>query len=106
MREEPVSRERLRRISARWHDAAPSGRVTYSLPPGAQPPPALILPAEVVRTFTESDTGAFLFYSLHESLLLIPPFPIERLREREGWHSGDLQSLLDQPRRTAVLLLR
>lgn len=101
-----VSKDRLRRISARWHDAAPTGRLTYALPPGTRPPAGAILPPAIARAFADSDTGAFLFYSLHESLLLLPPFPVERAREREGWHSGELQSLLDKPRRTAVLLLR
>ena len=37
---------------------------------------------------------------------MIPPFPVERAIEREGWHTGPLLSHLDRPRTVAVLLLR
>jgi hypothetical protein len=102
---ESLSRDRLRRRAARWHDATMSGR-TLCLPPGRGAPPDLALPGAVRLAIAGSETGAILFWSLAESHLVLPPFPVERAIELAGWHGGPLQSLLDRPRWTAVLLLR
>jgi hypothetical protein len=102
---ETYSRERLRRQAARWHDVAMSGR-TFCLPPGRDPPQALSLPPDVREAIRSSDTGAILFWSQAEARLVLPPYPVPRFQEIEGWHAGPLQSLLDRPRIVAVLLLR
>lgn len=105
LKQEAVSKERLRRLAARWHDAEGSGR-TYCLPPGRPPPETLSLPDAVRATLAASETGAVLFWSLARSHLVLPPFPIDRAAEYPGWHAGPLQSLLDRPHRVLVLLLR
>ena len=102
---ETLSRERLRRSSARWHDATSGGK-TYVLPPGEQPPAHLNMPGEVREIIAASDTGCVLLWSLAESRLVVPPFPVRRREELSGWHTGPVQSILDRPRRTAVFLLR
>ena len=99
-----VSKPRLRRMAARWHDAEHSGH-TFCLTPG-KVPEALLLAEDVQALIRGSDTGAFLFWSLGGSHLVLPPFAVEREADHAGWHAGTLQSLLDRPRSILVLLLR
>jgi len=53
-----------------------------------------------------SETGAVLFWSLAESHLLLPPFPVEAAAAYNGWNTVPLHSLLYRPRSVLVLLLR
>ena len=76
------------------------------LPPGEQPPAHLNMPRDVREMIAASDTGCVLLWSLAESRLVVPPFPVRRREELSGWHTGPVQSILDRPRRTAVFLLR
>ncbi len=92
-------------MSARWHDATGSGS-TYYTRPGGGLLPELRLPEGIAHLMKTSETGSALFWSLAESRLVLPPFPVERASEHRGWHAGPLQSLLDRPRRVAVFLLR
>ena len=101
---QPVSKDRLRRVAGRWHDLDHSGH-TYCLTPG-NAPESLPLPADALALVTGSETGAFLFWSLAQSHLVLPPFRVERQADYPGWHAGPLQSLLDRPRPVLVLLLR
>lgn len=82
-----------------------SGR-TFCLPAGHPLPAMVSLPEDIAKAYRESETGAFLFWSQAESKLVIPPFPVERYKEQEGWHIGQMHSLLDKPRRTALALVR
>ncbi len=82
-----------------------SGR-TFALPPRHPLPPGVSLPPDVAHLHGESETGAFLFWSLAESRLVLPPFPVDRFKETAGWHIGPMHSLLDKPRRIAVVLVR
>ena len=105
MKQENISRERLRSLASRWHRMGESGH-TYYLPPGQVPPKEVPLPEEVSALLELSDTGAVLFWSLAEAHLLLPPFPVERAADFPGWQDGPLHSILDRPRRILVLLLR
>ena len=98
-----MSRDRMRRAASRWHDESMSG-TTFVLTPSRTPP--VSVGAAASDAIAGSPNGAFLFYSAAESHLVIPPFPVERAIEREGWHTGPLLSHLDRPRTVAVLLLR
>ena len=100
-----LSRERTRRQVARWHDVTMSGH-TFVLPPGDALPRIVTLPETVSEAVASSDTGAVLFWSQAEAHLVIPPFPVAKHYEAEGWHGGPVQSLLDRPRVVGVLLLR
>ncbi len=99
-----VAKDRLRRMAGRWHSLDHSGH-TYCLTPGSVPK-ELPLPEDALALATGSETGAILFWSLAQSHLVLPPFPIERQADYAGWHAGPLQSLLDRPRAVLVLLLR
>lgn len=100
---EMVTRPRLRRMAARWHDSS-SGGHTYLLSPGSTS--QFHLPEDVAALLAESDTGGILFSSLSESHLVVPPFPVTRNEDFSGWNSGPLQSLLDKPRTILVVLVR
>lgn len=104
MRQQTVSKDRLRRMAARWQSANHSGQTCY-LPKGARPE-GLALPEDVQQALASSDTGGVLFWSPAESHLIVPPFPVEREATMPGWNAGPLQSLLDRPRRTLVVLVR
>lgn len=91
-------------MAARWQSARHTGQ-TYYLPPG-RTPEDVRLPEEVGAVLRESDTGAALFWSLAESHLVLPPFPVEREGSFPAWNAGPLQSLLDRPRRILVVLVR
>jgi len=105
IKHETISRVRLRRTIGRWHDTTGSGTTYYSRP-GGELPRGLPLPDEVALLMEQSETGSALFWSLAGSHLVLPPFPVDRSLESQGWHAGPLQSLLDRPRRVAVFLLR
>ncbi len=104
MNVQDISKPRLRRVTARWHDPSHSGH-TYCLKPG-ETPAEIGLPEEPLALLQGSGTGAFLFWSLAESHLVIPPFPVEKQAELAGWQVGPLQSLLDRQRTVLVMLLR
>ena len=103
MKTDQVAKDRLRRMTARWHDADGSGH-TYYLRPHQNPDRPL--DADIADLIRDSDTGAVLLHSLAESHLVIPPFPIDRASDNDGWNVGPLHSLLDRPRRVLVILLR
>ena len=69
-------------------------------------PAGVEMPEDVAEVLKASETGGALFWSLAEAKLALPPFPIERALEYQGWNSGPLQSLLDRPRRVLVVLVR
>ena len=98
-----LPRDRMRRTASRWHDESFSG-LTFALTPSRTPP--VSVGAAAADAIAGSANGVYLFYSAAESHLVIPPFPVERAVEREGWHTGPLLSHLDRPRTVAVLLLR
>ena len=100
-----VSKERLRRASARWHDPGHSGH-TYYLPPGARLPPSANIPDPLGDVIARSETGAALFWSLGGAHVVLPPFPVPKEAEFDGWNTGPLHSILDRPRTVLVLLLR
>ena len=100
-----VSKARLRRMAGRWHDDTTGGK-TFALRPGEPPPREITLGDDAQRLIESSDTGAFLLWSQAQVHLVLPPFPIAASVALAGWHTGPLQSLLDKPRRIAVLLLR
>lgn len=105
MKIQQLSRDRMRRQAARWHDTGLSGR-TYCLTPSETLPGGVSLPDELGKLVSDGQTGAFLYWSAAQAHLVVPPFPIPRSAEYDGWHAGPLQSLLDRPRTIAVLLLR
>ncbi|MCH8195064.1 MAG: hypothetical protein IIB12_03230 [Chloroflexi bacterium] len=105
MKIQQLPRDRMRRHAARWHDTKMSGR-TYCLTPGQALPGNVSLPDALGKLIGDCQTGAFLFWSAAQAHLVVPPFPVSRSAEYDGWHAGPLQSLLDRPRTIAVLLLR
>ena len=54
----------------------------------------------------KSETGAVVFWSQEEKLVVFPPFPIERQQSREGWDVSQLMSLLTRKYTLGVVLLR
>ncbi len=95
----------LQRRASRWHNPDASGR-TYYLSPGQAPPREVELPEDILAAVNGSETGAVLFWSLAESHLVLPPFPVEAAATYDGWNTGPLHSLLHRPRSVLVLLLR
>ena len=102
--EETISKPRLRRTASRWQQPEGSGR-TFYLPLGVMPT-GVELPKDVEEALRASDTGGVLFWSLAEAKLVLPPFPVDRQTDLAGWQPGQLQSLLDKPRRILVVLVR
>ncbi len=105
MKSQRLSRGRLRRLAAQWHDPGRSGH-TYYLLPGDAPPREIEMPEDIGAMVQGSDTGAILFWSLGEANLVLPPFPVQASASYQGWCTGPLQSLLDRSRFILVLLLR
>ncbi len=95
----------LQRMASRWHNPDAGGR-TYYLSPGQAPPSGVELPEDILTAVSGSETGAVLFWSLAESHLVLPPFPVEAAATFSGWNIGPLHSLLYRPRSVLVLLLR
>ena len=102
---EDISRERLIPMLVRSSQRHGSG-VTLCLPPGRLPTEGFRLPEDVLAALKSSETGAFLFWSLAQSHMVLPPFPVDSEAVHQGWRSGPLQSLLDRPRTVGVFLLR
>ena len=58
----------------------------------------------------KSETGAVIFWSDEEKLVVLPPFPVEREDSREnsmeGWYVSPLEALMDREFVLGVVLLR
>ncbi len=105
MKWQSLSRGRLRRLAAQWHDPDRSGH-TYYLHPGVALPKEVRVPEDIAAMIKDSDTGAILFWSLGDARLVLPPFPVQRSATYHGWQAGPLQGLLDRSPFILVLLLR
>ena len=100
-----VSRERLIPMLVRSSQRNEGG-MTCCLLPWHLPPKDIHLPEDILMHLKSSETGAFLYWSLAQSHLVLPPFPVDSEFIYQGWRCGPLQSLLDRPRTIAVFLLR
>ena len=54
----------------------------------------------------KSGTGAVVFWSEDEKLVVLPPFPVEREGSMAGWDVSRLEALLDRKYMLGVVLLR
>ena len=54
----------------------------------------------------KSATGAVVFWSEDEKLVVLPPFPVEREASMDGWDVSRLEALLDREYMLGVVLLR
>ena len=100
-----ISMGRLDHLAVQWHDPERSG-YTYCLSPTNLPPKEAELPEDVAAAIKASETGAIVFWGPGETRLVLPPFPVESDATLRGWDVGVLQSLMAQPRKTLVVLLR
>lgn len=105
MKWQDLTRGRLRRLAAQWHDPGRGGH-TYCLLPGETLPEEATVPEDIATAMKESGTGSILFWSLGDARLVLPPFPVQKSAIYQGWHAGALESLLDRSRFVLVLLLR
>jgi len=116
---ETIRRQGLtrRRLEALLTDleASPGDWLTVHLSPGARPSPGWDLDSNQVRRLEEidalggeldSETGAAFFWSDARRVVVLPPFPLAEARCRAGYEPLPLRSLLSQPRRVGVVLLR
>ena len=114
-----ISRRELtrRRLEALLADleASPGDWLTICLPPGSRPSPGGSLPATQTAWLEEidalageldSETGAAFFWSEARRLVVLPPFPLREARWQAGCDTAPLRSLLIEPRRVGVVLLR
>jgi hypothetical protein len=123
---EVVRRQELtpRRLEALLADleACPGDWLTVGLPrrqagmaPGARPwPDESLAPnqapwleeIDALAGELDSETGAVFFWSEARRLVVLPPFPLRETSLRAGCHPLPLRSLLSQPPRVGVVLLR
>ena len=116
---EVVRRQELtpRRLEALLADleACPGDWLTVGLPPGAQPPPdenispglaPWLAEIDSLASELDSETGAVFFWSDARRLVVLPPFPLRETSLRAGCDPLPLRSLLSEPRRVGVVLLR
>ena len=83
--------------------------------PGARPSPGESLTPnqapwleeiDAIAGELESETGAVFFWSDARRLVVLPPFPLREACCRAGCDASPLRSLLSEPRRVGVVLLR
>jgi hypothetical protein len=114
IRRQELTRRRLEALLADL-DASPGDWLTVCLPPGARPSAGGSLAPSQAAWLQEigalageldSDTGAVFFWGEARRLVVLPPFPVREGRCRAGCDASPLRSLLREPRRVGVVLLR
>jgi hypothetical protein len=106
-----------RRLEALLADleACPADWLTVYLPPGSRPSAeeeiapsqaAWLGEIDALARELDSETGAVFFWSEARRVVVLPPFPLREARCRAGCDPLPLRSLLSQPRRVGVVLLR
>lgn len=97
-----------RRLLARLPDAGSPGRTLYR-PLGDVPPLDHLQPEardRLSQPAESSETGSVLFVRPSETMLVLPPFPVERSLNADSIDPSPLVELLERERLVAVLLLR
>ena len=107
-----MQREHLtrRRLLARLPDEGAPGWTSYA-PPGAVPAfdePALAPDdaQRIAEIAVASETGSILLLRPGETMLVVPPFPVEAAVNYSEAHCRPLVELLERPRVVATFLLR
>jgi len=114
IRRQELTRRRLEALLADL-EASPSDWLTVCLPPWARPSAgrslaptqaAWLAEIDALAGELDSDTGAVFFWSEAQRLVVLPPFPLREACCRSGCDASPLRSLLSEPRRVGVVLLR
>jgi hypothetical protein len=114
IRRQELTRLRLEALLADL-DASPGDWLTVCLPPGARPAAggsldpsqaAWLAEIDALAGELDSETGAVFFWSEVRRLVVLPPFPLRECLCRAGCEASPLRSLLREPRRVGVVLLR
>jgi hypothetical protein len=109
-----LTRSKLEALLAEL-EASAGGWLTVYLPPKGQPAPdeelapdqaGWLREIEALAGEFDSETGAAFFWSDERRLVVLPPFPLDEGRCRAGCDTLPLRSLLAQPRKVGVVLLR
>jgi peptide subunit release factor 1 (eRF1) len=96
-------------------EACPGDWLTVCLPPGARPSAGASLDPtqaawleeiDALAEELDSETGAVFFWGEARRLVVLPPFPLREACCRSGCDASPLRSLLSEPRRMGVVLLR
>jgi hypothetical protein len=88
--------------------ALPSA-ITFGLASGEPLPDELLTVLgreEVADAAARAPTGAFVFWSPEDTLVVRPPFPVVERFRAAGYQTGPLRLLLTRERRVAAVLLR
>jgi hypothetical protein len=114
IRRQELTRRRLETLLADL-ETCPDDWLTVCLPPRARPSPGESLAPshapwleeiDALAGELDSETGAVFFWSEARRLVVLPPFPLREARCRAGCDTSPLRSLLSEPRRVGVVLLR
>jgi hypothetical protein len=107
-----MQREHLtrRRLLARLPDEGAPGWTSYRTPGGVPVFDEARVPVDDAERIAEiaaaSDTGSVLFTWAGETMLVVPPFPVEAADDYSEIHARYLVASLERPRVVAAFLLR
>jgi hypothetical protein len=114
IRRQEMTRRKLEGLLADL-EATPANWLTVYLPPGTRPSlNANLAPNQApwlgeIDTLVgelDSETGAVFFWSEAQRLVVLPPFSVGEARCQSGYDPQPFRSLLSQPRRVGVVLVR